>query len=311
MASGRALKNRIRSTKNIEQITKAMEAVSAVKMRRSQSFALGARPYALAALEILRGVQNGAANLGADDSPLMQKRNTKNITLAVITSDKGLAGAFNSNVIRKTEKILAQGGKEFSLVTIGKKARDYFGRRNAKVVGEFLGAGDFGTMDETRHISNFIAGLFLEKKCDEVILIYTNFLSALKQEIVVRKILPFSNESLTEIIGSITPLRGRYANMPAALGTSSINRSSSFLFEPSPQKILEELLPSLLEIQIFHAILEANASEHSSRMIAMKNASENAGELIGGLELKYNKARQALITKELAEITGGREALES
>jgi F-type H+-transporting ATPase subunit gamma len=308
MASGRTLKNRIKATKSIKQITKAMEAVSAVKMRKSQNVALSARPYALTALEILYGISFIANHASL---PLMEKRPVKRICLAVITSDKGLAGAFNSNVIRKAEKILKQGDKEFVIVAIGKKARDYFSKRDTRVVGEFVGAGDFGTISETKHISDCLSNLFLEQKCDETILIYTNFVSALKQEVVARKILPFSEESLKEIVDSITPLRGRYANMPKALGTINIKNSTSFIFEPSPTEILETLLPKLLEIQVFHAVLEANASEHSSRMIAMKNASENAGELIDGLNLIYNKARQALITKELAEITGGREALES
>jgi F-type H+-transporting ATPase subunit gamma len=280
-------------------------------MRKSQNVALGARPYALAALEILYGISVASENINTTEIPLMASRPVNKICLVVITSDKGLAGSFNSNVIRQAEKILRQGDKKFTITAVGKKARDYFKRRQTELAGEFVGAGDFGTIDETVHISDFLSNLFLTEKCDEVILIYTNFISALKQEVVTRKILPFSRESLQEIVGSITPLRGKYANMPAVLGTINIKDSSSFLFEPSPREILETLLPDLLKIQIFHAVLEANASEHSSRMIAMKNASENAGELIGELNLIYNKARQALITKELAEITGGREALEN
>jgi len=273
-------------------------------------FALRARPYALAALEILRGVEPSLNGDLSNLSPLLGKRPVLNSCLVIVTSDKGLAGSFNTSVIRKAEKLLKETGKRFSLVAIGKKGRDYFKRKGIKIEAEYLGTGDFGEIEETRHISDFLAKLFADKKTDEVVLVYTNFLSALKQEIVARTLLPFDEKSLTEIIGSIIPLRGRYANMPKVLGAVENKSRAVMTFEPSPAQILSELLPALLSIEIFHAILEANASEHSSRMIAMKSASENANDLINELNIKYNKARQALITKELSEITGGAAALE-
>ena len=308
MAGSRALKNRIRSTKNIRQMTRAMEAVSAVKMRRSQQAALAARPYALSALSILHKIQKSTEE-AVIHSPLTEKRSVETLGLAVITSDKGLAGSFNANVIKKAEKLIAHSGKRALIVAVGKKGRDYFKRRKVQLAGEFLGAGDFGAINETRHISDLVASLFIEKKCDEVVLVYANFLSALKQEVVVRKLLPFTEEALGEIIADIEPLRGRYANMPVTITNSSERPAGTLIFEPSPQEALEKVLPELLAVQIFHAILEGNASEHSSRMIAMKNASESAGELVDTLNIQYNKARQAAITKELSEITAGKEAL--
>ena len=322
MAGSKNLKNRIKSTKNIKQVTKAMEAVSAVKMRRSQQFALRARPYALAALEILRGVEPAINGDLSELSPLLSKRPVANSCLVIITSDKGLAGSFNTSVIRKAEKMVkdlyvmpahagqAGSDKNVSLVAIGKKGRDYFKRRGANIVAEYVDTGDFGEIEETRHISDFLIKIFTEKQVDEIVLVYTNFLSALKQEVVTRSLLPFDEKSLTEIVDSVIPLRGRYANMPHILGNMKTPTARNFLFEPSPKEVLSELLPDLLAVEIFHAILEANASEHSSRMVAMKSASENASELINDLNIKYNKARQALITKELAEITGGAAALE-
>lgn len=307
MAGSRALKNRIRSTKNIRQMTRAMEAVSAVKMRRSQAVALAARPYALTALSILKEIQK-TTDSSDTPLPLAEKRSVQTICLVVITSDKGLAGAFNASVIKKAEKIIAHAGETVTLVPVGKKGRDYFARRKMPIAAEFLGAGDFGAIDETRHISDFLITSFSDKKCDEVILVYTNFISALKQEVVVRKLLPFSIESLTEIVESITPLRGRYANMPKTIETLGV-APRNFTFEPSPHAVLKTLLPDLLATQVFHAVLEANASEHSSRMIAMKNASENAADLSQQLNIRYNKERQATITKELTEITAGSEAL--
>lgn len=308
MAGSRALKNRIRSTKNIRQMTRAMEAVSAVKMRRSQMAALSARPYALSALAILHKIQKSGEE-AVVLSPLAERREVKTLGLVVITSDKGLAGSFNINVIKKAEKLIAHSGKKTIIVAVGKKGRDYFKRRKMTVEHEFLGAGDFGAINETRKISDLVGKLFVEKHCDEVVLVYTNFLSALKQEVVVRKLLPFTEESLGEIIADVEPLRGKYANMPVAMADISKISSGSLLFEPSPAEALSKILPQLLAVQVFHAILEGNASEHSSRMLAMKNASESASELADTLTIQYNKARQAAITKELTEITAGREAL--
>ena len=291
-------------------MTRAMEAVSAVKMRRSQMAAIAARPYALSALSILHKIQKSTEE-AVTTSPLTEKRKVETLGIVVITSDKGLAGSFNTNVIKRVEKVIARSGRKFLIVAVGKKGRDYFKRRKMNVEREFLGAGDFGAIAETRQISDFVASLFIGKKCDEVMLVYANFLSALKQEVVVRKLLPFTEESLGEIIADIEPLRGRYANMPAAIETAGTVSSEGLLFEPSPAEALGKILPQLLAVQIFHAILEGNASEHSSRMIAMKNASESAGELVDTLNIQYNKARQAAITKELTEITAGREALQN
>lgn len=309
MATSRAIKNRIKSTKNIKQITKAMEAVSAVKMRKSEVVALKARPYALSALEIFKGLSARLDNNTSNLSPLLEQNKSKKIGLVVVTSDKGLAGSFNTNVLRKALEILKDKKDEFELITVGKKGRDFLGRRGFSIAKDFLGAGDFVELEETKPISIFIKEGFLNKRWSKVILLYTNFMSALKQETITREMLPFSFQSISKIVDGITPDRGRYANMPSFIGQKE--KDLTYKFEPDPVTVLNELLPALLEIEIHHAILEANASEHSSRMVAMKNASENAGELIGELTLVYNKARQAQITKELTEITAGKEALEN
>jgi F-type H+-transporting ATPase subunit gamma len=309
MATSRAIKNQIKSTKNIKQITKAMEAVSAVKMRKSEVVALKARPYALSALEIFKGLSARLDNNISNLSPLLEQNKSKKIGLVVITSDKGLAGSFNTNVLRKALEILKDKKDEFELITVGKKGKDFLGRRGFSIAKDFLGAGDFVELEETRPISIFIKEGFLNKRWSKVILLYTNFMSALKQETITREMLPFSFESISKIVDGITPDRGRYANMPSFIGQKE--KGLTYKFEPDPVTVLNELLPALLEIEVHHAILEANASEHSSRMVAMKNASENAGELIGELTLVYNKARQAQITKELTEITAGKEALEN
>jgi len=285
-----------------------MEAVSAVKMRKSEQVALRARPYALAALEVLRGLTAKMDNDFSSLSPLLdQTRSDQPNCLLVITSDKGLAGSFNTNVLRKALKIV-NNDPTLEVIAVGKKGRDFLSRRGAKIISGYTGAGDFVELRETEPISKFVKDGFEQGKWSKVTLLYTNFLSALKQEVVARKVLPFDFKSLTSIIEGITPTRGKYANMPQVLGVDQ--KESAYSYEPNASIILDKLLPTLLEIEIHHAVLEGNASEHSSRMVAMRNASENAGELIDSLTLEYNKARQAQITKELTEITGGAAALE-
>ncbi len=287
-------------------MTRAMEAVSAVKMRKSQNLALTARPYALAALYILKELR-GRLEETENLSPLLKKEMTGRHAVVIITSDKGLAGAFNSQVIRAAEKFIKEKGPETKVIAIGKKGRDYF-RRRYSVVHEFLGSGDFGTLEEVRPISEYIQNYFTGEKIESLTLIYTNFLSALRQETTVRTLLPLEVKTLEEIVRGIVPLRGKYANMPEAISLDTEN-GSTLLFEPSAVTLLTSLLPKLIEIEILHAVLEANASEHSARMMAMKSASDNASDLILNLTVLYNKARQAAITKELGEITAGKEAL--
>jgi F-type H+-transporting ATPase subunit gamma len=310
MASSKTIKNRIRSTKNIAQITKAMEAVSAVKMRKSEQVALRARPYALAALEVLRKLTKVLDSDIIKLSPLLSAPQNKPKCLLVITSDKGLAGAFNINILKKAQKII-EAEPNTEIVAVGKKGRDFLRRRGFNVVREFTGAGDFVEVEETMPISAYIRQNFENRSWSSVTLLYANFVSALKQEIVARRILPFNFKSLNEIVQDIVPKRGKYANIPNVLNSQDIEKNnSSYIFEPSPYLVLNKLLPTLLEIEIHHAVLEDNASEHCSRMMAMRNASENATELISQLTLDYNKARQSQITKELTEITAGANALE-
>lgn len=340
MATLRTIRLRIKGTKNIKQITRAMEAVSAVKMRKSQSAALAARPYAISALQILRNLSQGVGAaavhplLGRDTEGVRhgerQGDAEKKILLVVITSDKGLAGPFNTNVLKKaeifikTQTVNSVGVKlpqdsrsltptdSVTVVTVGKKAGDYFTRRGRTPVVALTGYGDYAEISEVQPIFDAVVKAFTTRKADEIYVIYTNFLSTMKQEVVVRKLLPFSEEGLEEMVRGIVPERGRFAEPLVGVKLLQDSRSltpTEYLFEPSPKEILESILPALLKIEVYHAILEANASEHSSRMIAMRNATDNAGELIKSYTVSLNKARQSAINKELAEITGGSEAL--
>lgn len=323
MPSTKSIKQRIRSVKNTAQITKAMEAVSATKMRKAQGFALIARPYAVASLQMLQNLLLRTEIL----PPLLQKRGVKTSALLVITSDKGLAGSFNANVLKKAEAWVESkksSGASYVLLTVGKKARDYFTRRGIAAEKSFWGFGDFSELKDTLPVAEEILQGFLSGRWDEVEAIYTNFRTTLKQEAVLKKILPVTKEGIEEIVEGILPEKGKYAEVPVTSYSASIGgpRQSrdklqvtsynyEYKLEPSPEEILNKLVPQLLQMHIHHLILESNASEHSARMVAMKNASDKAGELIDELTLSYNKLRQAGITRELTEITAGREALEN
>ncbi|MES2408699.1 MAG: ATP synthase F1 subunit gamma, partial [Patescibacteria group bacterium] len=305
MAGARAIKSRIKSTKNIQQITKAMQAVSAVKMRKSESIAISGRLYALHALNILKKIEKSTAMDIKLLSPLFDSKiKSDSECLVVITSDKGLAGAFNSNVIKKSDTLITKSKYKTDIVAVGKKGRDFFARKGLHVVKGFEGAGDFGSIAEAKEISDFVINLFIEKKYSKIDIVYTNFISALKQEVVVRPLLPLHKETLEQVVANIIPETGKYSDIKSVFKDNAL-----YSFEPSPETIVHELVPKLVELEIYHSILEANASEHSARMVAMKNASENAKEMISTLTIKYNKERQAQITKELIEITSGKNAL--
>jgi F-type H+-transporting ATPase subunit gamma len=311
------IKQRLKGVQNIGQITKAMELVAANKMRRSQEIALASRPYAFTALDFLATLSRlettGATPL------LLQKREIKRSCICLVTSDKGLAGSFNSAVIREFEKFVKANGVElrniekYALVGIGQKAASYLEKRIGRLEKKFVRVGDFTTVEETRPLAEFLIEGYIRAKWDRVIVFSTHFKTALKQLVFQRQILPVELEALKKTAKEIIPESGRFAELAHAADISLIKNVSKenieYLIEPSPGAVLEELAAHLVLMQIYHLILEANASEHAARRLAMKNASDNAGELAGELLLNYNKSRQAGITKEIIEITAGAEAL--
>ena len=310
MQSTRDIKRRMRSIGNTQQITRAMEAVSATKMRRSQEFALAARPYAESALRLLGNIGQKTVR---KIHPLLERRRGKDICLIVITSDKGLCGGYNSGVLRKAQEYLDKNSesKNIDIITVGKKSRDYFKFRGYEIAEEFIGFGDFVKLEETMPIAERILFDWQEKKYSKIVCAFTNFVSTLRQEAVIRQVLPITKKGIKELVKGIVPEKGRYAGEKEKKVDSQFSTFNyRYIYEPSREKVLNKLLPLLVEIQVHYMILEANASEHSARMVAMKNASENAEEILEELNLFYNKARQAAITREITEVTAGREALE-
>lgn len=310
MSSLRAIKTKIRSVGKTHQVTKAMEAVSGVKMRKAQLSALSARPYAMAALRILERV---SSSVDMARHPLIAKRNVQRVFLVIITSDRGLAGGLNSTVIKHTVNKLSERGikrEDIGILAIGRKGEEYFTRRGYLLEKHIPSLKDESTMGSFSDIVSLVTDLFTRESYDECALAYTNFHSTFEQEAVVRTLLPLSVEGLQEMIVGITPKRGKFAETKEE--TEKPPRAYTLadtIMEPSPEEVFETLLPRLLSIELHHAFLEAKASEHSARMVAMRNASDKARDVGFFLTRDYNKARQAAITREMSEIIGGIEAM--
>jgi F-type H+-transporting ATPase subunit gamma len=282
MANLRDIRRRIRSVQNTQQITKAMEMVSAAKLRRAQTRLEEARPYAAKLKEVLENLAAVAAQV---NHPLFEKRPVEKRALVVVTSDKGLAGALNTNVIRRAEAYLkSPEGERTSLITIGRKGGDYFRRRHARVLAHYQEMGDLVNYQKADAVSRDIVKTFLAHEVDEILVLGTRFISAMSRAVEQSRFLP------------IEPPEGK-------------KDPENYIFEPNAEEIFASLIPRYVTNRLVITLLEASASEHGARMIAMGSASRNAKDMIDDLTLIRNRVRQAQITKEIAEIVGGAEAL--
>lgn len=301
----------MKSVGNIGQITKAMELVAATKMRRGQELALNSRPYAYAALGLLGILSN------LKDVPLPEillPRKIERTAFVLMSSDKGLAGSFNGAMVREFERYTRTNhidlrDPKYSFVAIGQKSKSYLARRSANVIASFNRVGDFTKPEEAEPIADFLISGYMNHDFDSVVVFFTTFVTALRQDPVAREFLPVNYDAIKGSIEETIPRAGRYSEY-AKSETLLDGVASDYLVEPSPKEVLAELAPRLLKIRIYHAILEANASEHSARRVAMKNASDNAAELSESLTMVYNKSRQAAITSQIIEVTSGAQSLE-
>ena len=282
MASPRDIRRRINAARNIKQITRAMQFVAASKLRRAQDSTLAARPYSEKIDEVLADV---AAVLGPEDHPLLAETSEGKRLLVLITTDRGLAGPLNTNIIRFVARELTESSGDFAVVSVGRKGRDAMRRARVPIEAHFAGFGDKPTFNEVLPLARLISGDFLAGKYGRIDLVYSRFVSTLSQKPVLDQLLPIEASEDTEGIPG-----------------------NQFIFEPSPRAVLEQLLPRYVATRLFHAVLEGKASEESSRMVAMKSATENAEELIDDLTLAYNKVRQSNITREMIEIATGAQA---
>jgi F-type H+-transporting ATPase subunit gamma len=295
MASVQDIKRRIRSVRNMRKVTRAMELVAAAKLRRAQGRIEAMRPYADAMRELIAGV--GRAATSVRGLPLLQQREeVQTVAIVPLTGDRGLAGAFNAQVLRRAfalERELRREGKQVRWVAVGKKGRSTLAFRRYELAGEYTGFTDQPAYSDAQAIAHRVAELFVEGDVDRVVLVYNTFESALTQRVTQQEILPIAADILE------TDEEERHEDA----------MRGDFIFEPEPEEILERLLPVYVETQVYRALLESTASEQGARMTAMRNASKNAGELIDGLTLDMNRARQAEITQEILEVVGGAEAL--
>lgn len=287
MASLRDLRRRIKSIKSTQQITKAMKAVSAAKMRKAQDSVLFARPYSKRIKAVLGRVAVASSGV---KNPLLAVREPQKVAFIVITADRGLCGGFNSNVIRSATQEIKKTTSELNLITIGRKSRDFFQRRGYKIAKQYVGLGEDVRYATARDIASFVIEKYSAEEYDEVYLIYSQFINVLIQRPVMHKILP--------------------AEPPAEEKSEDEAKKVDYIFEPSAEAVLSELLPKYVENSIFQGLLETKAGFYSAQMTAMDNATKNASDIIDQLTMTLNRARQAQITKEISEIVGGAAALE-
>ncbi|ABZ83471.1 ATP synthase f1, gamma subunit [Heliomicrobium modesticaldum Ice1] len=289
MPGMRDIKRRIRSIKSTQQITKAMKMVAAAKLRKAQEKVIQARPYAKRIQGVLSRLVAAASDV---NHPLLTTREVKRVGYVVITADRGLCGGYNANIIRKVNNEI-KGRDDVSLVCVGRKSRDFFKRMGKRIEADYVGLGEDISFGMAKEIAAKVMELYEQGTVDQVQLVFTEFYSALTQKPVQMQLLP----------------------IPAQAGESANSAKDSkgpqplYAFEPSPEAVLDELLPKYVENQIYRALLESKASEQGARMTAMGSATDNAKEMINKLTLSFNRARQAAITKEISEVVGGAAAL--
>lgn len=295
------IKTKIGATNRMHKVTRAMEAVSAVKMRKTQQSAMAGRPYARAALSILARL---AGSSQFTSHPLSQERPLKNVAVVVITSDKGLAGALNSGVLKAATQLVNEYSHEqVTIYAYGKKGEEYFGRREYKTAQAFENKLDVVPLSVMETMSAHLSSEFRKGTYDAVFAVYSNFKSTFEQTPTVRRLLPLSLDRVTELVHDIHPVKGKWSK------EVDLAPPAAYSVEPNVEELMDVLVPRLTTVSLYHMLLEAKASEHSARMVAMKNASDKSKEVARTLTRKFNKVRQAAITREVSEIVGGREAL--
>ena len=292
MPSLRDIRRRIRSIRNTAKITKAMELVAASRLRRAQMRVTAARPYAEAMRELMAELGGLAPSGGEALHPLLVQREVRHVGVLLVTPDRGLAGALNTNIIRRGTEIILENehgdSQTVEVVTVGRKGQDFLIRRGRNLAGTFTGIVDRVTYDDVIPIARVVIDSFVSGAIDRALLVYPRFVSTLSQRPEVVQLLPIE---------------------PPEATSAEERQSLDYIFEPDPESILEELLPRYIEVQIYQAILETAASFFSAQMVAMRNATDNANDLVSSLSLTYNKVRQANITREVTEIASAAEAM--
>ena len=316
MANLKFIRDRIKSVKNTKKITEAMRLVAAAKVRRAQEQVTATRPFADRLAQVFYRLQ-GRLQFEDVSIPLLENRDVKSVGLLVISGDRGLCGAYNTNVIRRAEnraKELKAAGQDYKYVLVGRKAIQYFKRRNQPIDATYDGLEQIPTAEEAAKIGDELLSLFLSESVDRVELIYTRFVSLISSRPVIQTLLPLNTQGLEaedDEVFRLTTVGGEFkVEREKVERSEEMALPKAMIFEQDPAQILNALLPLYLNNQLLRALQESAASELAARMTAMNNASENASDLIQSLTLSYNKARQAAITQEILEVVGGAEALQ-
>jgi len=295
------IKNKITATQKTGKVTKAMEAVSAVKMRKSQERALSGRPFAEAAFRIL---ENVSKSLEAKTLHFFKEGAGTHECIIVVTSDKGLAGSLNSAVLKEAENIVQKTNKEdVEIIAFGRKAYEHFKNRGYTIPMHHINVSDDVDVEDMKEATEFILKQFSDNKYHTVSIVFQNFISTFEQSPHVHQVLPIDTEQVRKLVKNIVPKEGKYSE-----GTFD-NINIPYITEQNPESLYRAIFTSVVEIMLYHALLENKACEHSARMVAMKNATDKSKEMVKSLTLVFNKERQAAITAEVSEITGGIEAM--
>ena len=294
------IKNKIISTKKTGQVTKAMESVSAVKMRKSQERAFLGRPYVHAALRVLSRLAKADHGMA---HPLTTIRSQGGLLAVIVTSDKGLAGSVNSAVLKQAEKLFAL-HEIVDVIAVGRKALEFASREKKAVIASYTNLADDTALEDVYDMSNKALEGFKTNNYQKVVVVYQNFISTFEQDPVVRQVLPVIADEINDLMRGIKPKTGKFSS-----DRLEAEVFAPYKVEPSPEEVLNTLLPQLVQVMFYHALIESKASEHSARMVAMKNATDKSRELVKALTITFNMKRQAAITAEVSEITAGVEAM--
>jgi len=307
--SQKSVKAKIRGVEKTRQVTKAMEAVSAAKMRKAQERALSLRPYAISALRILTRIGGDRESLR---HPLLIDGKGKNVLFIILVSDRGLAGSLNSGVLRKVSATIKAEGftkDTVEIIALGKKAIEFSKKEGLTIILERSGIPDAVPLKTLEEAATLAKERFLKGEVKKVYIAYSNFVSTFFQEGIVHTLLPLQLEEVRQVVEGIVPVKGKYSDFFIQTTDTEVTETRPYLFEPSLTSVLDTLLSHFLSLLLFHGALEGKASEHSARMVAMKSAGDKAKEMKKELVRAYNKVRQGAITREVSEIIGGIEAL--
>ena len=310
MATARDIKRRIKGVKSTGKITRAMEMISAVKMRKAIKSVQAIRPYAHSAIELLEQLRRATAE-NESQHPLMTARPVHKTLYVIIASNRGLCGGFNAQIMKRVRSVLKEDEKqEHSFITIGKKADAAVRRFGGQIIASFPDVLVTPQVEHMRPIATIVIDEFTSARVDRVVVIYTDYISVLTQEVKVRALLPVALKDTKKALHEMESSADATSNVPIAPAAAGVSSHDEYTIEPRTDTVISRMVPRLIEMELYHAVLESNASQESARMLALRNATEAAKDMVSDLTLTYNQLRQSKITQEIAELSAGMAAVQ-